>query len=95
MSGRHRDELRDFILDRFAGELDALGLEPEDVPEDFDLLSEGIMDSLALLELVTAIEERYGVEVALDGLAADRLTLVGPLVEHLAQQTAPARPAGR
>ncbi|MFU8817107.1 MAG: acyl carrier protein [Pseudomonadales bacterium] len=43
-----------------------------DVPDpDTDLIDEGLLDSLMLVELIVHLEERYGIEVSLDDLELD------------------------
>jgi len=54
------------------------------VPDTFDLLSEGIVDSLGLMELITALGEKVGFEIDFDGLDAEELTIVGPLARYVA-----------
>ena len=56
---------------------------PVEVPEDFDLLTEGVIDSLGLVELIASLEERLGVEVDFAELDADDLTKVGPLAAYV------------
>lgn len=52
-----RDELRSFIVETFL-----LG-QAERLREDTSFLGEGIIDSTGVLELVSFIEERYGIRV--------------------------------
>lgn len=54
-----------------------------EVTEDFDVLGSGIVDSLAFIGLLTTVEERLGVSIALDRLDFDRLERLGDLVEQL------------
>jgi len=43
-----------------------------DVPDpDTDLIEEGLLDSLMLVELIVHLEDRYGIEVSLDELELD------------------------
>jgi acyl carrier protein len=64
-------------------------VELADVPSSFDLLLEGVIDSFGVIELITQLEQRFGVEFDLDGLDVDDLTRVGPLSEYVAQLAAP------
>ena len=43
---------------------EALGIEPPGV--DVDLIEEGVIDSLALIELLFAIERHFGIEIPPD-----------------------------
>lgn len=48
--------IKNYICDELAPDID-----PEKLPDDFDLLSSGIIDSLSLVRLVVWIEEEYGI----------------------------------
>jgi acyl carrier protein len=51
-------ELIQFIREELAADM-----EPETITEDAQLIDRGIMDSMALMRLVTFIEERTGVRI--------------------------------
>lgn len=83
--------VRALVLDELAEPLAALGLEPDQVADDFDLLHEGVIDSLGLLEIIAAVEDALGLELDFERLGADELTVLGPFcryVEMLARQSA-------
>ena len=75
-----RDELHALLRERLAlpdgGELDdALGL-----------LGQGLgLDSIEVLQLVAAIEERFGLTVDDDALAPDRFRTVGTLLQFVTE----------
>ena len=48
--------------------------------DDSDLLESGRIDSLALVELIYAIEEEFGVELQLEQLDAERFRTIGAIV---------------
>lgn len=77
-------EIRGFILAHFESQLSALGFEVHHIEDDFDILSEGLIDSLGFLELVTDIEDTFGILVDLEGIPQEQLTLIGPLSRHIA-----------
>jgi acyl carrier protein len=79
-------EVQQFILGRVDGPLQALDLAPAEVPGSFDLLLEGVIDSFGIVELIGALEERYGLEFDFDELAPDDLTRIGPLSSYVAQR---------
>jgi acyl carrier protein len=81
------DEVRAFILELLADPLAAVGRTAADVPDDFDLLLEGVIDSFGLLELVSGLGERYQFDLALDQLDPEQLTLVGPLARYIAERS--------
>jgi acyl carrier protein len=79
-------DVQQFILGRVDDPLQAKGLAAADVPTEFDLLLEGVIDSFGIVELISALEERYGFEFDFDGLAVDDLTRVGPLSSYVARK---------
>lgn len=65
---------------------DALGIDPP--AEDVDLIEEGVIDSLALVELLFAIERHFGFEIPPDQLEVERFRTIGRLVELVAERLA-------
>ncbi len=59
----------------------------EDIPDDFDLLEEGVIDSFGIIVMITSIEEHFGIEVDLEKLDAEDFTIIGPLSRHIEQQS--------
>lgn len=89
-----KGEVRGLLLTNCADGLALVGLEPAEVPDDFDLRENGVLDSLGFLELVTAIEDALQIELDFDDLDPEQLTTVGPLARHIAvQATAEQRAA--
>jgi D-alanine--poly(phosphoribitol) ligase subunit 2 len=63
-----------------------------DVPAtSTDLLEAGLLDSLALVTLIVALEETFGVQLPLDDFDVDRFRSVDAMADFLA--TVGARPA--
>ncbi len=62
---------------------EALGI---DAPgKDVDLIEEGVIDSLALIELLFAIERHFGIEIPPDRLEVERFRTLGRLAELVAE----------
>jgi acyl carrier protein len=61
-----------------------LSVDPGELPDSFDLLSEGVVDSLGILEMVSAVEEKFGIEVDLEDIDPDDLTRVEPFCRYVA-----------
>lgn len=59
---------------------------PRELSNDCDLLLSGMIDSLGLLELVTAITEHYGREIDFEALDPEQMTVVGPLCKFVSEQ---------
>jgi acyl carrier protein len=82
--------VRDLILERVDEQLAARGLTPSEVPESFDLLLEGLIDSFGVVEIILMLEERYAIEFDFDELPADDLTKIGPLAAYVERKSAAA-----
>ena len=87
MSEVSPDEVRSFILGQLDEQLRAAGKEPDAVPDDFDLHGEGVIDSLGILELITGLEERFGLEIDYEELDPEELTIVGPFSRYVSEQS--------
>lgn len=60
--------VKDFILDRFLP-----GESPEALTETTPLFSSGLLDSIASLQLVTFLEDTFGIRIAAHEVVADNL----------------------
>jgi acyl carrier protein len=80
------EDVRKVILNHFSGALEGAGLAADDVPDDFDLLGEGLIDSLGILEMLGAVEAHFGVELDLEDLDPEQLAVIGPLCRFIATQ---------
>ena len=81
------DTVQDFLREYVAKSLRGQGREvPVDFPDNCDLLLSGYVDSLGLLELMTAIQDHFGREIDFDQLDAEQMTIVGPLRRFIADQ---------
>ena len=77
------ENVRQFILNHYTDSWESRNLRTENVPDTFDLLSEGLIDSLGVLELIESIEAAFGVEIDLENLDAEQLTIIGPFCRHV------------
>jgi acyl carrier protein len=82
------NEIRSFITQTLADKLAARGLSPESLPDDFDLLAEGVIDSMGILEVVQGIQDKFDLSIDLEGMAPEKLTLIGPLAQYVAANAA-------
>jgi acyl carrier protein len=81
--------VRDFLVGHYAAQFRALGLEPDAVPDSFDLMLGGVIDSMGVLEMVSALESRFGVQVDMEGLDPEQMTILGPLSKYIASALNP------
>ncbi len=57
----------------------------ESVGIDERLVASGLVDSLAIMQIVVYLEERYGIDFAASGFDPDRLATMGSIVELIEQ----------
>jgi acyl carrier protein len=93
VSGASANDVRLFVLAHVAPELATTGRSPQEVPDDFDLLVEQVIDSFGLLELIVAVEHRFAVQLDFENLDADDLTVIGPFCRYVEAQSAAASEA--
>jgi uncharacterized protein len=82
-------EVREFILRHYHSQLASRNLKADDVKDGFDLLTEGVVDSLGILDMVSAIEAEFNVVIDLEGLDAENLTIIGPLCDYIGRTAQP------
>ena len=84
-------KVRQYLINRYGVQIRAQGLAPEQVPDDFDLLKEGIIDSLGIMELVTDVEVHFGHSIDFEELDAEQMTILGPLAAHIQRKLTEAQ----
>ena len=75
--------VRSFLLSILAGQLAFLGLDPTEVPDDLDLLTQGVVDSMGMVELIAAVEKHFAIQVDLADLDPEEFTVIGPLCRYI------------
>ena len=58
----------------------------DSVSETDSLVESGLIDSLALLEIVTFLEEQYGIDFAVTGLEPEQLTSVSGILDLIERE---------
>jgi acyl carrier protein len=76
--------VRQFLSVKYLDRIEPLGLNFAEIPDDFDLLLSGVIDSFGILEMISSIEEEFQVELDLVALDAEQITIVGPLSRFVA-----------
>ena len=79
------DSVRDFLLAKYFEPITALGLTPGGLPDDFDLLLNGVIDSFGILEMISALEEEFRIQLDLATLDAEQITILGPFSRYVAE----------
>jgi acyl carrier protein len=82
------DAIRAFVIEELDDVLRESGVDPREVGEEFDLLTSGVVDSLGMIELVLALNERFGLDVDFEGLDPEKFTVLGPLASYVARSAA-------
>lgn len=65
------DHVRRFVIE----ELDFVG-EPDELTDDFELLEEGVLDSLGIMALVEYLEAAFDIVIDEDDIVAERFETV-------------------
>ena len=78
------ESVRQFLLVKYLERIRSLGLASAELPDDFDLLLSGVIDSFGILEMISTLEEEFHIELDLDTLDAEEMTIVGPLSRFVA-----------
>lgn len=84
------ESVRAFLLTRYADPIRGAGKDPAQIPDNFDFLMEGVIDSLGILEMVSAVEKEFGLKLDMEALDAEEMTILGPFVRYVAAQAAKA-----
>ncbi|MBS1893783.1 MAG: acyl carrier protein [Actinobacteria bacterium] len=80
------------ILEICGPSLTVCGVDLAAPPADLDLRACGAIDSLGFLELVTELEEVFDVELELEDIDPERLTMLEPLAAAVAEQASGVEP---
>jgi acyl carrier protein len=83
------EQIRTFLRQYIVEKSLAGGKEmPGELADDCDLLLSGMIDSLGLLDLMSAIQQHCQQEIDFEALDPEQLTVVGPLCRFVSQQLA-------
>jgi Acyl carrier protein len=77
--------VRQFLLQRYLERIESLGLTPAELPDSFDLLLNGVIDSFGILEMISAVENEFHIVLDFAALDAEEITLLGPLSRYVAE----------
>jgi acyl carrier protein len=81
------DNVRVFVADFLNRKLKDRGQGPlSDLPDDYDVLLSGALDSLAFVEMMMAAGEHFVGEIDFESLDPEKMTVVGPLCVFVSEQ---------
>ena len=85
MSAITPDDVKGFVISHLASALKENGVPPGEVADDLDLMKRGVIDSIGVIHLISAIEEHFNIEeIDFEEMDAEELTIVGPLCRYIA-----------
>ena len=76
-----KEQLRQYILSEFLP-----GEKPSNLHDDTPLRSSGILDSTAMLQLISFVEERYGIEVETHEAVVENFETIDAIAEFIASK---------
>jgi acyl carrier protein len=79
------ENVREFLLTRYSEPITAMQLNLAELPDDFDFLLSGVIDSFGILEMISAIEDEFRMQLDLALLDAEDITRIGPLARYVAE----------
>jgi len=84
------EEVRQFLLTKYADSIHGIGLIPAEIGDDFDFLLSGVIDSFGVLDMVGSIEDQFRIRLDMATLDAEQITILGSLSAYVAQHARPA-----
>jgi acyl carrier protein len=81
-----QEQVREFLLARYARAIQELGLDSATVTDDFDFLLREIIDSFGILEMILSIEDEFHIQLHMATLDAEQITILGALSRYVAEQ---------
>jgi len=74
-------EIREYIIENLKDKLVIFDISPSEVNMDFDLVKSGLLDSMAFVDLIADIEEKFQLEIDFESAAEqDDFTRLGGLI---------------
>ncbi len=86
MSSIKAAEVKAFALSHLADYFVENDVATSDITDDFDLMKKGIIDSIGLIQLVSAIEEHFNIEVDFEDMDTENITVIGPLCKYIEER---------
>jgi acyl carrier protein len=77
------DEVKRFILSHLDIAFKENGLTEKEITDDFDIMKRGIIDSIGFIQLISAIEEQFGIEIDFEAMDTENLTVIGSISKYI------------
>jgi acyl carrier protein len=78
-------DVRIFVVDHVKNGFGAVGVDLAALPDDADLLADGLIDSLAALELMASASDRYGIEGDWEDYPPEDILVLGAFCRYVEQ----------
>lgn len=79
------EHVRAFLVGQYADQIRGKGFDPGGLPDNFDFLLRGVIDSLGVLQMVGELEKNFQIELDMSSLDPEQLTVLGPLSRYVAE----------
>jgi len=94
MSDITPEKVRQFLLTRYFETIKGVGFDPVEIPDSFDFLLSGVIDSFGILEMISSIEDEFGIRLDLAALDAEQITILGSLAQYVGENWKEASSTG-
>ncbi len=84
MSDLTAEKVRGFLISRYWQSISGSGANPAELPDSFDFLLSGVIDSFGILEMIEEIENQFQIQLDLTDLSAEEFPILGPLSRFIA-----------
>lgn len=83
------ESVKGFLLKKYEAALRDHGFTPDQVPDNFDLFTEGIIDSLGVLTMISDVENHFNADLDMEHLDAEQLSVLGAFCQYTARYGKP------
>jgi acyl carrier protein len=80
-----REQWRQGLV-RFLRDIQKAGLPVDRLGDNDELIASGLIDSLAILEIVLYLEETYGIDFSVRGIDREEFNSIGSILELIERQ---------
>lgn len=83
MSFVSKDEINKFIISYLTNNLIEKNIDHHDVDENFDFVATGTIDSISLLDMISAMETFFNITVDFEQMNPETFTVIGPFCNYV------------
>lgn len=86
MSVVKAEDVKKFIISHLGDSFSDVNVTEDTIADDFDLMKAGVIDSIGLIELISAIEDHFNIEVDFEAMDAKYITVIGPVCRYVEER---------